>query len=97
MEIHDTTIFNEVLEALDTGKTIYVLDSYEYDSIAPPMYVTVTGFCCYIASEAPPIITLYFTLYDSTLAIDIEPSINYSNNDLYVPTNIAISEYQPQM
>lgn len=91
MEIHDTTIFNEVLEALDTGKTIYVFRSYDDDSISPSMYFTVGSFCCYISSGAPPIITLFCTL----VTIDIEPSINYSNNDLYVPTNIAISEFNP--
>ena len=80
LELYDTTIFNDTLEALDTGKAIYLFDE--------DGYAFITGFTLTIADNFH-FISL-FILNGNILTI--YPSEGYNISDLYTPTNIVFSE-----
>ena len=79
LELYDTTTFNDVIEALDTGKTIYLFTGY--------MYVFITSFNLFIDNNSH-IITLNFN-GDSLI---VYPSEGYDVSDLYTPSNINFRE-----
>lgn len=72
---YDTTLFNQVLEALDTGKTIYFKMIDTYHTITNFTYIQNNGDC------------LFFTLNNGD-TYEICPSSGYTSSQLYVPTNI---------
>ena len=80
-QIHDTTIFNNTLEALDTGKIVYILGYYGWYSI-------ITDF---IIINSDGILSIEFN-DNSGSGFVIYPSEGYNASDLYTPTNLVNSE-----
>jgi len=82
LEIHDTTIFNNILEALDTGKIVYIFGNGGSDG-----YDVITGFIIINSDES-----LSIELYTIGSSFVIYPSEGYNASNLYIPTNLTISE-----
>ena len=78
MQLFSTTIFNELLQAIDTGMTIYGYDS-EYGYYSP-----LNSFS--LLDEDGIYLSLFFG--NNGTAYNLYPSDGYSESDLYTPTNI---------
>lgn len=73
---YDTTLFNQVLEALDTGKTIYF-------KMIDNNYYTIENFA-YLLNNGD---YLLFSLTNGS-SYSIYPSSGYTSSQLYTPVNI---------
>ena len=82
LELYDTTVFNETLEALDTGKTVYLY--YEMTAL----YCSITSFGLAIVDNSH----LIYLKTDEGAKLTIYPFEGYNVSDLYTPTNLIISE-----
>lgn len=78
-QIHDTTIFNNTLEALDTGKIVYLLIDDGYNIITSFIIVNSNG-------------SLLIECYTNDHHFVIYPSEGYNTSDLYTPINLTILE-----
>jgi len=80
--LSDTTIFNDLLKALDTGMAVYMkVDTLDYISLSEFAYVLNNNI---------PTISIYF--YNFADSYSVIPSEGYSDSDLYIPTNFILSE-----
>ena len=82
LELYDTTIFNGVVEALDTGKIIYLYNE------TMVYYQVICSFGLAIIDNSH---CISLGTVDGGL-LNIYPSEGYNVSDLYTPTNIAFSE-----
>lgn len=80
--LSDTTIFNDLLKALDTGMAVYM-------KVGTLNYISLSKFA-YVLNNDVPTISIYF--YNLTDSYSVIPSEGYSNSDLYIPTNFILSE-----
>ena len=88
LELYDTTIFNKTLEALDTGKLVYL--NYE----SADGYVIITSFGLIIEDN---IHKIFLDGLNLAVRIILYPSEGYNVSDLYTPTNITFSEVVPSV
>ncbi len=80
--LSNTTTFNNLLKALDTGMVVYIKDGNN-------IYNPLGGFGYVLKNNIPTIAMGFYNLSDR---YEIMPSEVYSDSDLYIPTNFILSE-----